>query len=416
MRVIAKKRGFTLIELLVVIAVLISLLLPAVQQAREAARRTQCKNNLKQMGLAFANYESAYGQFPPSTTVAYQVGDGLWANGAWWPSGIMQPSGVGEQSLDDAPYTARLLPFLDQGNIYNQLNFSIPIGFGSSTGGPVDASACGGKYQKYTTSQNYSTLSNAVISTFMCPTTPRSSSNVLSLFNTIMDATVINPGHPQIAYYSVGSPMDYSIFSYLNTNFALGMAYQAAYPNVQLAYPYVTTPLNGANVGGILRPDNPCPTIAKITDGTSNTGLLFEMAGSPGLWSNGKYLGTTEVFTPSNQTINLNWNGELWPLSYSSGGGVWTNPFLCNVVFDGSDFVGTPLTRGLCVMNCTNQNYPGWLLNAYSFHTGGVNSLAADGSVRFLSASMSNMAFCHFFLENDGDGAGGGGGGIIGDF
>ena len=102
------RRGFTLIELLVVIAiiaVLVAILLPAVQSAREAARRTQCKNNLKQIGLATANYESTYRQFPMSVVDDAVAGGGNWtdtpgAGGLWSPQ-------------------ARILPFLDQANLYD---------------------------------------------------------------------------------------------------------------------------------------------------------------------------------------------------------------------------------------------------------------------------------------------------------
>jgi len=99
-----KRRGFTLIELLVVIAiiaVLIALLLPAVQAAREAARRMQCNNNLKQLGLALANYESSNGCLPP--TGSDDPGDGL---------------------DNDFSSKTRLLPFLEQSAIYNALNQS----------------------------------------------------------------------------------------------------------------------------------------------------------------------------------------------------------------------------------------------------------------------------------------------------
>ena len=104
----AARRGFTLIELLVVIAViaiLVSLLLPAVQQAREAARRTACLNNLKQIGLAMHNYESALGSFPSG--YIYEPG----------PEGNRSGYGWG----------ALLLPYLDQAPVHDQIDFRAPI-------------------------------------------------------------------------------------------------------------------------------------------------------------------------------------------------------------------------------------------------------------------------------------------------
>lgn len=120
-----RRRGFTLIELLVVIAiiaVLIALLLPAVQQAREAARRSQCKNNLKQIGLAMHNYHDTYNGFPPGN-VASNVG-------GWGPS-----------------WWIFILPYLDQAPVFNKIVYTgshpgwsccgDPAGVGGTANGAV---------------------------------------------------------------------------------------------------------------------------------------------------------------------------------------------------------------------------------------------------------------------------------------
>jgi prepilin-type N-terminal cleavage/methylation domain-containing protein len=111
-----RRAGFTLIELLVVIAIiaiLVALLLPAVQQAREAARRTQCKNNLKQIGLAMHNYHDTHRVFPP---------------GVIQGSGMLPPGSTynGTASTGWA-WGTFLLPFLDQAPLYNQLNMLRPF-------------------------------------------------------------------------------------------------------------------------------------------------------------------------------------------------------------------------------------------------------------------------------------------------
>jgi prepilin-type N-terminal cleavage/methylation domain-containing protein/prepilin-type processing-associated H-X9-DG protein len=134
------RRGFTLIELLVVIAiiaVLIALLLPAVQAAREAARRAQCINNMKQIGLAMHNYHSAANSFPMGGTVTTTIGGGP---GAGWGSWSAH---------------ALLLGYMEQTAIYNAANFSLPNLSDALKG-----------------QESNTTASLSRINVFMCPSSP----------------------------------------------------------------------------------------------------------------------------------------------------------------------------------------------------------------------------------------------------
>lgn len=111
------RRGFTLIELLVVIAiiaVLIALLLPAVQQARESARRTQCKNNLKQIGLALHNYHDTFLMFPAGNVARYDVPTTTFYGFGW-------------------TWTSKILPYVDQAPLYNRCNPTMGTDGGVST-------------------------------------------------------------------------------------------------------------------------------------------------------------------------------------------------------------------------------------------------------------------------------------------
>lgn len=117
-----RRRAFTLVELLVVIAVigiLLALLLPAVQQVRNSARRMQCKNNLKQIGLALHNYESTFGQLPPG--YAYTLGADYGAN-----TGYPVQSGYETANYLGQAWGAYLLPYIEQDNVYRLINFELP--------------------------------------------------------------------------------------------------------------------------------------------------------------------------------------------------------------------------------------------------------------------------------------------------
>src|SRR5215204_751730 len=130
-----RRSGFTLIELLVVIAiigVLIALLLPAVQMAREAARRSSCINNLKQLGLALHNYESAFNRLPPAHSIEQRIGSPNYRLHGW-------------------SVQARILPYIEQEGKFSYLNFDV--------------------FQD----ENFvnATAKSMRIATFLCPSDPR---------------------------------------------------------------------------------------------------------------------------------------------------------------------------------------------------------------------------------------------------
>ncbi|GAA4420629.1 DUF1559 domain-containing protein [Bremerella cremea] len=151
-----KMAGFTLVELLVVIAiigVLIALLLPAVQQAREAARRMQCTNHLKQFGLALHNYHDVHLAFPPAVINPGCLGGGS----SPFPSNM-------KDNVRDITGHLLILPFLEQGNLHDRLDFRKPMGLAahSDTTTPTAADAAA----------NMAALQGTRIDMFACPSDP----------------------------------------------------------------------------------------------------------------------------------------------------------------------------------------------------------------------------------------------------
>ncbi|HVJ86138.1 MAG TPA: DUF1559 domain-containing protein [Caulifigura sp.] len=323
----ARKSAFTLIELLVVIAIiaiLIALLLPAVQQAREAARRTQCKNNMKQLGLALHNYHDVANTFCPGFTQ-----DNRYLTGGF----------------QGHSFGYFLLPYIEQSNLYNTFDASRPRNNIGATAG---------------------VKSGTRVAAFLCPSDP-------GVGEGVRQYGTANEWYGSLNYRANGGSRP--IFATSSTNDGLFMCIG-----------FSARKAASAPVGSTVK-------IGEATDGTSNT-IAF---------------GEHHLFDPNFDTFTAaGWNSgdniSGWCRWYPAGGDAGLGNLMCGA-FAPVGYM-TPWKHGAPGAPTSSSawfTFQDMRLNAIgSAHTGGANVTLADGSVRFLSNSLSQTILTYLCQRSDG--------------
>ena len=373
-----KARGFTLVELLVVIAIigiLIGLLLPAVQAAREAARRMKCTNNLKQLGLAFQNYNDIHGVLPSPRVLrsAEYTPEGYWCDD-WY-----SPVGIGG--------FFSILPFMEQNTLYDRLNTDLH-----------DNLKWYNKHGVCNQNRYYYQMDggNSYVSAFCCPSDKKGG-----------EAYTYQNDVYGIGYNDVTGPTDYALCdSWVTFSTGTSAAYMLSEGDPD---EWQIEPSRMAS-GSLFVPKH-WTNFSKITDGTSNTILCGEIAITP----------STSAYTtrqPVRGGVAVGPGKSLKAVDNA-----YINPSLCLSVRDSTDFSMIDPTytgnyasyRGCSFL----ESAPSWtgfntilppnspnvaarytdqwaqaigydgVFSAQSYHPGGVNVVRVDGSVTFVSEGVN---------------------------
>jgi prepilin-type N-terminal cleavage/methylation domain-containing protein/prepilin-type processing-associated H-X9-DG protein len=351
----SSRRGFTLIELLVVIAiigVLIALLLPAVQAAREAARRTQCNNNLKQIGIALHNYHTGNNVFPSGCS--HQPGGTSPANYGLWES-------WSAQSL--------MLGYLEQQTLYNAINFDWgPLAFDETIN---------------------STASGAVIASFLCPSDPNSGGGKQNINN--YAACFGITGTPLYTWNDANTRYQWQDPTGSTGLFTFSIAYgmQSCTDGTSQTVAYAEW-LVGDGKGSQFGAANPPSRYrGNLMGGVASVGTdpstIFNAFDNPQAFLDNLQQCTNEFRTTTSQIHDS--KGWRWGLG-TVGWSMFNN-------------IQTPNDRRYPIGGCRlkfqvgGSNWPdaSFSVGAASNHPGGVNVLFADGSVRFVKDTIDRKTW-----------------------